>query len=237
MALIGDLEQVPRTRVAYRGVEVEEMDVDAIVARHPQVAIVDELAHTNVPGSRHAKRWEDVRYLLDEGINVISAMNVQHLESLNDVLERELAIAVRETVPDWIVAQADQVVNVDLSAEDLRQRLREGKIYGMERVPTALANFFTDDNLSTLRELALREVASSVDRSREELSRRERPSTRRCAMSIASWYACRAKRGSRESCCGRVVASPAASTPTGTVCTCRHQPSGPIVSILPSSVS
>ena len=180
LALIGDLEQVPRRQVAYRGVEVEEMDVDAIVARHPQVAIVDELAHTNVPGSRHAKRWEDVRFLLDEGINVISAMNVQHLESLNDVLERELAIAVRETVPDWIVAQADQVVNVDLSAEDLRQRLREGKIYRMERVPTALANFFTDDNLSTLRELALREVASSVDRSREETSRREArgPATR-----------------------------------------------------------
>jgi two-component system sensor histidine kinase KdpD len=162
-----------RRQVEYRGVTVEEMDVDAIVARHPQVAIVDELAHTNVPGSRHAKRWEDVRFLLDEGISVISAMNVQHLESLNGVLERELAIAVRETVPDWLLAQADQVVNVDLSAEDLRQRLREGKVYGMEKVPTALANFFTDDNLSTLRELALREVASSVDRSREGLSRRE----------------------------------------------------------------
>jgi two-component system, OmpR family, sensor histidine kinase KdpD len=177
LALIGDLEQVPRTRVPYRGVEVEEMDVDAIIARRPQVAIVDELAHTNVPGSRHAKRWEDVRSLLDEGINVISAMNVQHLESLNDVLQRELGIVVRETVPDWVVAQADQVVNVDLSAEDLRQRLRDGKIYGMEKVPTALVNFFTDPNLSTLRELALREVASSVDRSREEATRRESPAT------------------------------------------------------------
>jgi two-component system sensor histidine kinase KdpD len=176
VALLGDLEHVPRRHVEYRGVGVEEMDVDAIVARRPQVAIVDELAHTNVPGSSHAKRWEDVRFLLDEGINVISAMNVQHLESLNDVLERELAIAVRETVPDWIVAQADQVVNVDLSAEDLRQRLRDGKIYDMQKVPTALANFFTDDNLSTLRELALREVASSVDRLREESTRRESPS-------------------------------------------------------------
>lgn len=175
VALLGDLETIPRRRVAYRGVEVEEMDVDAIVERRPQVAIVDELAHTNVPGSRNAKRWEDVRFLLDEGINIISAMNVQHLESLNDVLQRELAIVVRETVPDWLVAQADQVVNVDLSAEDLRQRLRDGKIYGMEKVPAALANFFTDDNLSTLRELALREVASSVDRSREELTRRESP--------------------------------------------------------------
>ncbi|MBL0170083.1 MAG: universal stress protein [Gemmatimonadaceae bacterium] len=177
MALIGDLEQVPRRRVAYRGVDVEEMDVDAIVERRPQVAIVDELAHTNVPGSRHAKRWEDVRFLLDEGINVISALNVQHLESLNDVLERELAIKVRETVPDWLVAQADQVVNVDVSAEDLRQRLADGKIYHMEKVPAALANFFTDDNLSTLRELALREVASSVDRSRELATRRESPRT------------------------------------------------------------
>lgn len=173
VALIGDLEQVPRRSVSYRGVEVEEMDVDAILTRRPEVVIVDELPHTNVPGSRHAKRWEDVRFLLDEGINVISAMNVQHLESLNDVLERELGIAVRETVPDWLVAQADQVVNVDLSAEDLRQRLRDGKIYAADKVATALANFFTDENLSTLRELALREVASSVDRSREEVTRRE----------------------------------------------------------------
>lgn len=177
VALIGDLEQVPRRRLSYRGVEVEEMDVDAILERRPQVAVVDELAHTNVPGARHAKRWEDVRFLLDEGINVISAMNVQHLESLNDVLQRELGIVVRETVPDWMVAQADQVVNVDLSAEDLRQRLRDGKIYGLEKVPTALANFFTDENLSTLRELALREVASSVDRAREDATRRDAPTT------------------------------------------------------------
>lgn len=177
VALIGDLEQVPRLRVAYRGVDVEEMDVDAIVARRPQVVIVDELPHTNVPGARHAKRWEDVRLLLDEGLNVISAMNVQHLESLNDVLQRELGIAVRETVPDWMVAQADQVVNVDLSAEDLRQRLRDGKIYGLEKVPSALVNFFTDENLSTLRELALREVASSVDRAREDATRRETASS------------------------------------------------------------
>ena len=180
-ALIGDLEQVSRRTVSYRGVAVEEMDVEAILARRPEVAIIDELPHTNVPGSRHAKRWEDVRFLLDEGINVISAMNVQHLESLNGVLERELGIAVRETVPDWLVAQADQVVNVDLSAEDLRQRLRDGKIYAADKVAAALANFFTDENLSTLRELALREVASSVDRSREEVARRESaagPSTR-----------------------------------------------------------
>jgi len=170
---IGDLEVVPRNRIAYRGVTLEEMDVDAVIARRPQVAIVDELAHTNVPGSRNEKRWQDVMLLLDEGINVISAVNVQHLESLNDVIEETLGVTVRETVPDWIVGQADQVVNLDISAEDLRQRLREGKIYRQDKIQTALANFFTDENLTTLRELALREVASSVDRSREAIIRRE----------------------------------------------------------------
>ncbi|GJG87075.1 hypothetical protein tb265_22560 [Gemmatimonadetes bacterium T265] len=166
-AQLGDLEVVPRRRIEYRGVVLEEMDVDAVIARRPQIALVDELAHTNVPGSRDAKRWQDVMLLLDEGINVISAVNVQHLESLNDVVERELGVTVRETVPDWVVAQADQVVNLDLAADDLRQRLREGKIYRADKIDSALANFFTDENLSTLRELALREVASSVDRTRE----------------------------------------------------------------------
>jgi two-component system sensor histidine kinase KdpD len=172
-AQVRDIEVVPRRRIEYRGVTLEEMDVDAVIERRPEIAVVDELAHTNVPGARNAKRWQDVLLLLDEGVNVISAVNVQHLESLNDVLQRELGVAVRETVPDWVVAQADQVVNLDISAEDLRQRLREGKIYKADRIETALANFFTDENLSTLRELALREVASSVDRSREEIVRRE----------------------------------------------------------------
>ncbi len=177
VAQVLDLELVPRGTFEYRGVVLEEMHVDAIIARRPQVAVVDELAHSNVPGSRHAKRWEDVLQLLDEGINVISAVNVQHLESLNDVVERELAVTVRETVPDWLVAQADQVVNVDLSAEDLRQRLRDGKIYKAEKVESALANFFTDENLSSLRELALREVANSVDRAREGAVRRVESAT------------------------------------------------------------
>ena len=168
-AQVGDLEVVPRRCVAYRGVTLEEMDVDAVIARRPQVALVDELAHTNVPGAPNGKRWQDVLRLLDEGIDVVSAVNVQHLESLNDVVARMLGVTVRETVPDWVVAQADQVVNLDISAEDLRQRLREGKIYHPDRVQTALANFFTDENLSTLRELALREVASAVDRSRENV--------------------------------------------------------------------
>jgi two-component system sensor histidine kinase KdpD len=171
-AQVKDLEVVSRAKIAYRGVTLEEMDVDAVIARHPQIAIVDELAHSNVPGVRHRKRWEDVMQLLDEGINVISAVNVQHLESLNDVVASALGVTVRETVPDWVVASADQVVNLDISAEDLRQRLREGKIYAPEKVEPALRNFFTDENLTTLRELALREVAGAVDRSREEIVRR-----------------------------------------------------------------
>ncbi|HEU6451454.1 MAG TPA: universal stress protein [Gemmatimonadaceae bacterium] len=172
-AQVGDLEVVPRRRVEYRGVVLEDMDVDAVRERRPEVALVDELAHTNVPGLKHRKRWEDVIELLESGINVISAVNVQHLESLNDVIQRTLGVTVRETVPDWVVTQADQVVNIDLSAEDLRQRLLEGKIYTSEKIQSALANFFTEENLTTLRELALREVASSVDRVREAIARRE----------------------------------------------------------------
>ena len=170
---IRDLEVVPRKKITYRGVTLEEMDVEAVIARRPSIAIVDELAHTNVPGSRNEKRWQDAMVLLDEGINVISAVNVQHLESLNGVIQRTLGVTVRETVPDWIVGQADQVVNLDISTQDLRQRLREGKIYRADKIQAALANFFTDENLTTLRELALREVASSVDRSREAIIRRD----------------------------------------------------------------
>lgn len=172
-AQVSDLEVVPRQKIAYRSVTLEEMDVDAIISRAPQVVIVDELAHSNVPGARHRKRWEDVVELLDNGINVISAVNVQHLESLNDVIASTLGVTVRETVPDWVVGTADQVVNLDISAEDLRERLRDGKIYRPDKIDTALRNFFTDENLTTLRELALREVANSVDRTREAIVRRE----------------------------------------------------------------
>lgn len=189
-AAVGDLEVVPRLRIPYRGVDLEEMDVDGIIARAPEVALVDELAHTNVPGLRHRKRWEDVLVLLEQGINVLSAMNVQHLESLTGVVERTLGITVRETVPDWVVTQAEEVVNIDLSAEDLRQRLREGRVYAPEKVPTALQNFFTEENLTTLRELALREVASSVDRVRQGLLRRESgtapPTVERIAVAMSS---------------------------------------------------
>jgi two-component system sensor histidine kinase KdpD len=172
-AQIGELEIVPRKKIPYKGVTLEEMDLGAVIARNPQVALVDELAHTNVPGAGRLKRWEDVMAILDAGINVISAVNIQHLESLNDVIQEALGVTVRETVPDWVVASADQVVNLDIAAEDLRQRLREGKIYPADKIEASLANFFTEDNLSTLRELALREVASSVDRARELIAQRE----------------------------------------------------------------
>ena len=173
-ALRRDLEEVPRRKIQYRGVTLEEMDVDAIIARAPEVVIVDELAHTNAPGSRNRKRYEDVIDLLHAGINVISAVNIQHIESLNDVISRQVGVKVRETVPDSVIEQADQVINIDVSAEDLRQRLAEGKIYVPEKIESALENFFTTHNLTMLRELALREVASSADRLRQGLARRQR---------------------------------------------------------------
>jgi two-component system sensor histidine kinase KdpD len=164
LALVDGLEVVPRTRIDYRGVTVEEMDLDAVLRRRPQVAVVDEIPHTNAPGSRNRKRYQDVLALLDGGINVIGALNVQHLESLNGLIERATSVVVRETVPDSFLKQADQVVNLDLAVEDLQERLRAGKIYAAEKIPWALENFFKDQNLSTLRELALREVAESLDR-------------------------------------------------------------------------
>src|SRR5206468_478178 len=163
-ALIEGLEVIPRRRFEYRGVMVEEMDLDAVLARRPQVAIVDELAHTNVPGSRHKKRYQDVLELLDAGINVLCAFNVQHLESLNDLVKQATRVTVRETVPDSFLKQADQVVNLDLAVEDLLDRLRGGKIYAADKVAWAMDHFFKDRKLATLRELALREVAESVER-------------------------------------------------------------------------
>src|SRR6266403_378914 len=163
-ALVEGLEVVPRKRTEYRGVPVEEMDVDAVRARKPTVAVVDEIPHTNAPGSHNRKRYQDVLALLDAGINVIGAMNVQHLESLNGLIERATGVAVRETVPDSFLKKADQLVNLDLAVEDLQERLRAGKIYAPEKIPWALENFFKDQNLATLRELALREVAESLDR-------------------------------------------------------------------------
>lgn len=158
-ALAAGLEIVPLRRIDYRGVSLEEMDVDAVIARHPQVAIVDELAHTDVPGSKHRKRYEDVLELLDSGISVITAINIQHIESLNDVVARTTGVRVRETVPDCFFRRADEVVNVDVSVDTLRTRLRQGKIYGVEKIEQSLNNFFRKGNLSALRELALRQVA------------------------------------------------------------------------------
>jgi two-component system, OmpR family, sensor histidine kinase KdpD len=163
-ALIEGLEYVPRRKVEYRGLLVEEMDVDAVVARRPQVALVDEVAHTNTPDARNRKRYQDVLDILGAGLNVICAFNVQHLESLKDIVERATRVVIRETVPDSFLKQADQVVNLDLAAEDLLERLRAGKIYDKEKVEWALAHFFKEGNLATLRELALREVAESLDR-------------------------------------------------------------------------
>jgi two-component system sensor histidine kinase KdpD len=169
-AQIGDLEQVPRRRVEYRGVTLEEMNVDAILKRRPTVALVDELAHTNAPDSRNAKRYQDVEELLRAGINVISTLNVQHLESLYDQVEQATGVKVKERVPDYVLGMADQLVNVDLSTEDLHDRLRAGKIYPPERVQRALANFFTPDNLTRLREMTLGEIAHLLDRRRREQS-------------------------------------------------------------------
>ncbi|HJU63346.1 MAG TPA: universal stress protein [Candidatus Binatia bacterium] len=164
MALIEGLEMLPRQRVEYRGVGVEEMDLDAVLKRSPQVAIVDELAHTNAPFCRNKKRYQDVLELLDAGINVICAFNVQHLESLNDLVKQATGVIVRETVPDSILKRADQVVDIDLAVEDLIDRFKAGKIYALEKVPWALENFFQPEKLAVLREIALREVAESVDR-------------------------------------------------------------------------
>jgi two-component system, OmpR family, sensor histidine kinase KdpD len=161
-ALIKDLEIVPRRKVPYKGVVLEETNIDAIVARHPQVCLIDELAHTNVPGSRHEKRYQDVLELLDRGISVMTAVNIQHLETLNDAVARVTGVRVRETVPDTFLDRADEVINVDTTVEELRSRLRRGKIYKPEKIEQALANFFRAGNLSTLRELALRAVADEV---------------------------------------------------------------------------
>ncbi len=170
-ALIEGLETVPRKSIEYRGVLVEEMDLDAILARKPEVCIVDEIPHTNVPGSKNKKRYQDVLDILAAGINVIGALNIQHLESLKDLVEKASNVPIRETVPDSFLKEAVQVVNLDLAVEDLLERLRAGKIYAAEKVAWALEHLFKDGNLSTLRELALREVAESLERQSESKAR------------------------------------------------------------------
>jgi len=161
--MLEGLEAVPRQRLTYRGAHLEEMDLEAVLRRRPKVALVDELAHTNVPGSRHAKRWQDVQDLLDAGIDVISTVNIQHLESVNDVVEKITGVPQRETVPDSVVRAADQVELIDMSAEALRRRLAHGNVYAPDKIDAALSNYFREGNLTALRELALLWVADKVD--------------------------------------------------------------------------
>jgi two-component system sensor histidine kinase KdpD len=158
-AQIADLELVPRRQIHYHGVTLEELDLDALLARRPTVALIDELAHTNAPGGRNNKRYQDVEELLRAGINVIATLNIQHLESLHDIVEQATKVRVKERIPDYVVGMADQLVNVDLSAEDLRERLQAGKIYPSDRVQMALENFFQLTHLNQLRELAMKEIA------------------------------------------------------------------------------
>jgi len=171
--LAAQLESVPRRKLEYKGTIFEEMDVDAVLARKPRVALVDELAHTNVEGSKHRKRYQDVLELLDAGIEVLSTMNIQHLESVTPLVQSITGVTVRETVPDWVLKRVDEVVMSDLTPEALQNRMRRGDIYPLERVGQALGNFFRPGNLIALRELALRQVAQAVDRSLESLRAKE----------------------------------------------------------------
>lgn len=169
-ALLEGLEVIPRRRIEYRGVTVEEMDTDAVIARHPTVAVVDELAHTNVPGSELPKRWQDVERIRDAGIHVLSTCNVQHLESVADAVATITGAPVNERLPDEVLEAADEVELVDMSPHALRQRMRHGNVYPPDRAKVALERFFTESNLTALRELSLRFVARSVDEQLEELA-------------------------------------------------------------------
>jgi two-component system, OmpR family, sensor histidine kinase KdpD len=170
-ARIRDLEVIPLKEIPYRGVTLKEMDVDAIIARHPHTAVVDELAHSNIPGSKNRKRYEDVLELLDAGVNVMTAVNIQHLETLNDSVNRSANTVIRETIPDSFLKRADEVMNIDLTVDELRTRLRAGKIYAAEKVEQSLANFFRKGNLNMLRELALRVTAEQVSSRASEYRR------------------------------------------------------------------
>ncbi|MCA0334447.1 MAG: sensor protein KdpD [Bacteroidetes bacterium] len=163
-ALLNGLPIIPRRTLYYKGKELEEMDLQAVINLHPEVVIVDELAHTNIEGSANEKRWQDVMQILDTGISVISAVNIQHIESLNAAVKDITGIEVKERIPDSVLMAADEVVNIDLTADELITRLKEGKIYDLQKVETALKNFFTGENILQLRELALKEVAAQVVR-------------------------------------------------------------------------
>ncbi len=162
--LLDGLPLIPRRKLFYKGKELEELDVQAVINLHPEIVIIDELAHTNIEGSKNEKRWQDVMDILDAGINVISAVNIQHIESLNEEVKAITGVNVAERIPDNVLKQADEVVNIDLTADELVTRLREGKIYAPEKIERALNNFFQPDKILQLRELALKEVASQVER-------------------------------------------------------------------------
>jgi len=174
IALTEGLETIPRREIYYNNARFEEMDTDAVLQRHPAVCVVDEFAHTNVPGSPRVKRWEDVQALLDAGIDVLTTVNVQHLESLNDQVYDATGVRVRETVPDWVVDEADEVVLIDLTTRALRNRLERGVVYAPEKARRAMENFFTEANLSALREMAMRHAAHEVE---EKLRTKEAPAS------------------------------------------------------------
>jgi two-component system sensor histidine kinase KdpD len=174
---IGDLEVIPRKKIEYKGVTLEEMDTDAVIRRHPAVALVDELAHTNAPGSKHEKRWQDVEELLGHGITVISTVNVQHLESLADIVENITGVQVRERIPDRAVDEADELELVDMSPHALRQRIRHGNVYPPDRAERALNQFFREGNLMALREMVLRKVATDVEHELEDYMRQHEVDT------------------------------------------------------------
>lgn len=162
--LVEGLTLIPRRKLFYKGKELEEMDTQTIINQHPEIVIVDELAHTNIEGSPNPKRWQDVMQILDAGISVISAVNIQHLEGINEEVQTITGVEIQERIPDSVLAMADEVVNIDLSADDLIERLKAGKIYRSDKIASALGNFFTYDNLLQLRELALKEVAMRVEK-------------------------------------------------------------------------
>ena len=177
-AQIGALEVVPSRITTYHGIQIREMDLDAILKRKPTIVLVDEFAHTNAPGSKNPKRYEDVLELLDAGISVITTLNIQHLESLYNVVESATGTKVKERIPDSVVTDADQIVNIDLPAEDLIERLKAGKIYALDRVENAMSNFFTEPNLTRLREITFSEVANFLDRrQRQKLPDHNKPSS------------------------------------------------------------
>ena len=186
-ALLDGLPYVPRKKTFYKGKELEEMDLQAILNLHPELVLVDELAHTNIPGSRNEKRWQDVVEILDAGINVISAVNIQHIESLNSEIQKITGIEVQERIPDKVLRMADEVVNIDLTADELIARLREGKIYDKSKIEIALKNFFQGEKILQLRELALKEVATQVERKIDtEISKTSKLRTERFLACISS---------------------------------------------------